>query len=125
MDVANLLDDACNALAELHTDGEVVDVLATGSCKIERIVSMGGVSPHGFWYDQERDEWVMVVEGRARLLFDGSTESVELACGDCINIPAHTRHRVEWTDPEVRTVWLAVHYEASSVARRDAEGPQA
>ena len=34
--------------------------------KIERIVSRGHASPEDFWYDQEENEWVMVVKGTAR-----------------------------------------------------------
>ncbi|HUW84387.1 MAG TPA: cupin domain-containing protein [Phycisphaerae bacterium] len=86
------------------------DLLKTAAVRVERIVSRGQCSPEGFWYDQDRSEWVMVLKGRARLLFDGQDSPIELRMGDYINIPSHVRHRVEWTDPEADTVWLAVHY---------------
>ena len=30
------------------------------------------------------------------------------------NVPAHTRHRVTWTNANEKTVWLAIHYEPRS-----------
>jgi cupin 2 domain-containing protein len=76
--------------------------------RIERIVSHGHASPGGFWYDQDRHEWVVVLTGAARLRFDD--DIVELKPGDFATIPAHTKHRVEWTTPDEPTVWLAVLY---------------
>ena len=81
-----------------------------GGCRVERIVSRGHSSPPEFWYDQPENEWVMVVRGRARLRLADPDESLELMPGDWIDIPAHRRHRVEWTDPDRETVWLAVYY---------------
>lgn len=76
--------------------------------RIERIVSHGHASPEGFWYDQDQHEWVVLLKGAARLRFEN--ETIELNPGDFVNIPAHRKHRVEWTTPEEPTVWLAVHY---------------
>lgn len=90
---------------------EFFETLAeSDSVRIERIVSRGQASPPGFWYDQEMHEWVVLLSGRAKLLFADPEDSVELFPGDWINIPAHRKHRVEWTDPERESVWLAVHY---------------
>ena len=80
------------------------------SVRIERIVSHGHTSPEGFWYDQEQHEWVLLVKGAARLRFEGDGSPIEMKPGDFVNIPAHKRHRVEWTTPDEPTVWLAVHY---------------
>jgi cupin 2 domain-containing protein len=100
--------------AELPLDraSELVEVLASGvGVRIERIVSHGQCSPAGFWYDQDEDEWVLVVRGSARLRFvDGA---VELRPGDHLSIPARRRHRVEWTTPDEPTVWLAVFFQAA------------
>jgi len=74
--------------------------------KIERIISRSHASPKGFWYDQDCDEWVMVLKGEAVLEFDGG-ERVEIKAGDYLLIPRHEKHRVERTSEE--TVWLAVH----------------
>lgn len=85
-------------------------VVESNSVRIERIVSSGQATPEGEWYDQERDEWVLVLAGSAGLLFEGALEPQRLVVGDHILIPAGCRHRVAWTDPAVRTVWLAVHF---------------
>ena len=98
-------------LASLPPPGgeEAFEPLASGSgLRIERIVSRGHRSPDGFWYDQADNEWVMVLEGSARLRFEGAREEIVLRRGDSLSIPAHARHRVEWTDDP--TIWLAVHY---------------
>ncbi|HEV8711522.1 MAG TPA: cupin domain-containing protein [Candidatus Binatia bacterium] len=78
--------------------------------KLERIVSAGQATPPGEWYDQETHEWVMLLSGSAGLVFEGETEVCVLRPGDYLHIPAHQRHRVEWTDAQQKTVWLAVHY---------------
>ena len=90
---------------------EQVDVLAdTPGLRIERIVSLGQVTPPGEWYDSDRDEWVAVLAGAARLRFEGEPAPRALAPGDWLRIPAHARHRVEWTDPDRATIWLTVHF---------------
>ena len=78
--------------------------------RIERIVSTGQASPPGFWYDQDWGEWVVLLSGAALLRFADEDEPRHLGPGDWVDIPAHCRHRVEWTDPDQPTVWLAVHY---------------
>jgi cupin 2 domain-containing protein len=100
-----------NLFANLPKDlpEELVNViLESQNLRIERIVSLGQSSPEGFWYDQDEHEWVMVLQGAARLQLEGRT--VDLGPGDHINLPAHTKHRVEWTKPTEQTVWLAVSY---------------
>ncbi len=94
---------------------ELVDILASGEgVRIERIVSTGHRSPPEFWYDQEEAEWVVVLRGRALLLFMDPPGRVELGPGDFVNIPPHRRHRVESTAENEPTVWLAVFYKSSS-----------
>jgi len=78
---------------------------------LERIVSKGHASPPGFWFDQDRNEWVMLVSGNAEILFEGEEEPRTMSSGDFVLIPAHARHRVLWTDPENDTVWLALHFD--------------
>jgi cupin 2 domain-containing protein len=77
--------------------------------RVERIVSRQHASPPGFWYDQETDEWVLLVAGGAGLRIEGREDVLTLRPGDHVLLPAHRRHRVEWTDPQRDTVWLAVH----------------
>ena len=91
--------------------GEAFDVLLERpGLKIERIVSHGHASPPGFWYDQPQGEWVLVVAGAARVRFEDEAAPRALAAGDSLDIAAHRRHRVEWTDPGGPTIWIAVHY---------------
>jgi len=92
---------------------EEIAVLAEkAGARIERIVSTGQASPPGFWYDQAWTEWVVLFTGKAALRFEGEPEPRLLGPGDWLEIPAHSRHRVEWTDAERPTVWLAVHFAA-------------
>jgi cupin 2 domain-containing protein len=84
-------------------------LVAAPSVRIERIVSRGHASPEGFWYDQEIHELVLLVSGEARLRFEGH-EPIAMTAGSYVNIPAHQRHRVEWTHPEQKTIWLAIYY---------------
>jgi len=93
-----------------HLDKEIFDLIVQkGDLKIERIVSQGHVTPDNEWYDQEKDEWVIVLEGAAEIVFEES-DVIKLKRGDYVNIPAHTKHRVAWTAPDLETVWLAIHY---------------
>jgi len=85
-------------------------ICSSESVKIERIVSRGHSSPEGFWYDQERNEFVLVIQGSAGLKIENMDGIVVLNPGEYFNIGAHVKHRVEWTDHEGETVWLAVHY---------------
>lgn len=89
---------------------ERIDTLcARPGVRIERIVSTGQSSPPGFWYDQPDDEWVALLSGAATLRFADEDAPRILRPGDWIFIPAHRRHRVEQTDADFASVWLAVH----------------
>ena len=102
-----------NLLAPLPDAGvaERVDTLLTRSgLRIERIVSRGQASPPGFWYDQPEAEWVLLLTGGARLRFADETEARRLGPGDWVDIAPRRRHRVDWTDATVTTVWLAIFY---------------
>lgn len=86
------------------------ELLSRSGFRVERIVSGGQASPPGFWYDQDVGEWVVLLSGAAELQFENEAESRRMMPGDWINIEAHRRHRVNWTDPSQPTVWLAIHY---------------
>jgi cupin 2 domain-containing protein len=89
---------------------EVFETLVqAGTVRIERIISKGHATPEAQWYDQDHPEWVMVVKGQAEILF-ADEGRITMEPGDYVTIPAHVKHRVEWTDPNQETVWLAVHY---------------
>ena len=81
----------------------------TPQLKLERIVSRGHATPPGQWYDQETDEWVVLLKGSAGLWVEGVEEMAELKPGDYVFLPARVRHRVEWTAADDVTVWLALH----------------
>ncbi|MCD4819332.1 MAG: cupin domain-containing protein [Candidatus Cloacimonetes bacterium] len=76
--------------------------------RIERIVSDGHISPKDFWYYQDENEWVIVLQGNAEIVF--KDRIVKLTKGDYLNIPAHEKHRVEKTSNVEKTIWLAVFY---------------
>jgi cupin 2 domain-containing protein len=100
----NLFDDLPRALP-----AERIDVLLeTPRVRLERIVSTAHATPPGEWMDQDRDEWVVVLRGRAGLRFEHEATPRELRPGDHVLIPAHARHRVDWTSAEEPTVWLAL-----------------
>jgi cupin 2 domain-containing protein len=89
-------------------------LLAGHRFRVERILSFGHASPPDFWYDQPEDEWVLLLTGAARLQFEDQPP-FDLIPGSHVHIPAHRRHRVDWTTPDAPTVWLAIHYSPSQV----------
>ncbi len=101
----NLFADLPSALPK-----ELITVLAENQhIRLERIVSTGHASPHGYLYDQDEHEWVVVLKGEAKLVFENG-EFVQMNPGDHILIQAHKKHRVEWTTAEEPTIWLAVFF---------------
>lgn len=111
--MSNLFDDVPRALPAERTDV----LLDTPGVRLERIVSTGHATPPGEWYDQDRDEWVVVLRGRARVRIEGEAEDRTLSVGDHLLLRAHVRHRVEWTDPAEPTIWLALFFTASTTSR--------
>jgi cupin 2 domain-containing protein len=94
-----------------NLENEVFEqLIESGSVRIERIISKGHTSAKSGWYDQEQHEWVVLLKGKAIIAFTDKS-SVTLRVGDYISIKAHEKHRVEWTDPEIETIWLAVHFD--------------
>ena len=102
-----------NLFASLPSDlanEQFDELLRAKNIRIERIVSKGHTSPETGWYDQKEHEWVLVLQGAGTILFAEEDRQVTLHTGDYLHIPAHTKHKVIWTEPEKLTVWLAVHY---------------
>lgn len=85
-------------------------ILQTENVRIERIVSTGQNSPDDFWYDQDENEWILILQGRAALRFKDESEDRVLEVGDYVHIAAQVRHRVIWTSADEPTIWLAVFY---------------
>ena len=104
-----------NLFAELPAtaavDEQFREILQRPGLRIERIVSTGQCSPPDFWYDQPQGEWVLLVQGEAKLRFANEAEARHLRAGDHFDIPPHCRHRVEWTPTNQITIWLAVFYD--------------
>lgn len=91
-------------------DEQFTEIVGANHVRIERIVSRGQACGPDDWYEDEEAEWVLVLAGSARLFFEDETEPRTLTPGDYVYIPPHKRHRVDWTDPEEPTIWLAVHF---------------
>ena len=106
MEIANLF------ATRLEPKGQEIfeTILEADQFRLERIISTGQATPAGQWCDQERDEWVALLSGSAGLLFEGEQEPRVMKPGDYVLIPSRRRHRVEWTDADHETVWLALHY---------------
>ena len=93
-----------------NLDAEIFEqLIESEDVRIERIISKGQTSPKSGWYDQDKNEWLMVLQGAAILSFEDES-SIKLKAGDFINVAAHKKHKVAWTEPEIETIWLAVHY---------------
>jgi cupin 2 domain-containing protein len=88
-------------------------IVAGKNIQIERIISTGQTTPSGQWYDQELDEWVILLQGEAEFFY-ADDKKIQLKVGDYLLIPAHTKHRVEYTSIEPPCIWLAVHGQFSS-----------
>ncbi|MDR0605248.1 MAG: cupin domain-containing protein [Bacteroidales bacterium] len=90
---------------------EVTNILASsGNIRIERIVSFGQTTRENEWYDQNQDEFVLLLQGKARIGFDNGEEKY-LSKGNFLIIPAHTRHRVNYTSVKPICIWLTVFFD--------------
>ena len=103
--IRNILNDLPDSIDEIFEA-----LLEKPGLRIERIISSGQATPEGIWYDQEGDEWVLLLCGSAGLQIEGESSLRRLVPGDSLLLPAGCRHRVAWTDPDVKSVWLAVHF---------------
>ncbi len=106
MNVENLFSN----IPEFFSEEIFETLIENKNFKLERILSSGQSTPPGKWFDQESDEWVVLLKGKAALRFETEEKIIEMNVGDHILIPAHKKHRVEWTDDKQATVWLALRY---------------
>lgn len=105
MKVSNFFEDI-----PISQSKEWIQILAEStSVRIEKITSFGQISEPNFWYDQEENEWVCVLQGSARLRFQNGSEII-LNTGDHVLIPSHEKHRVEYTSTDPACLWLAVFF---------------
>lgn len=102
---ANLFSGIPDAIPE-----EIIEtLLKTPAVRIERILSQGQCSPADFWYCQTEHEWVLLLQGQARLSFK-DRNPLTMNPGDYVLIPAGCQHRVDWTPEDVNTLWLALFF---------------
>lgn len=97
----NILTDAENERIEVIANNE--DIV------IERIISYGNITPEGYWYNQDKNEWVLLLCGEAKIEFRDK-KIIDLKAGDYLMIAAHQEHRVVYTSKEPNCVWLAFHF---------------
>jgi len=91
-----------------HIKKELFEVLVKRpGLSIKRILTQGQATG---WLKQDTNEWVVLLAGSAKLLFEDGARQASMKPGDHVQIPARCRHRVSWTDPKQKSVWLAVHY---------------
>ncbi|MEQ8383885.1 MAG: cupin domain-containing protein [Coleofasciculus sp. A1-SPW-01] len=107
-----------NLPSQLSNEEQFEALVSSDSVLIERIVSTGQTTPIGEWYDQQQDEWVILLQGEAILIYDDGSK-IELKVGDYVLIDAHQKHRVEWTSSHPPCIWLAVHGNLKSNGRDD------
>ena len=111
MKTSNLFNNLFDNIPKQLPDEIFQDIVKTDNVRIERIVSQGQSSPETGWYDQDENEWVLVMQGQAKLRFEKDNQLVELNPGDYIDIKAGVRHKVQSTDSSQQTIWLAVFYQ--------------
>lgn len=105
--------DSNNILADIPVklpEELFTSLLQNEQLQIERIVSRGHASAKDEWYDQDYNEWLILLQGEAVLELSGQSELKTLQAGDYFLIPAHCKHRVEWTDPDRNSIWLTIHF---------------
>jgi len=105
----NIVTNIYTDLPEQCPDEIFQTLLKNQNITIERIISKGHSSAVNEWYDQLQDEWIMLIKGQAKLQYKHNSSIILLNPGDYLFIPSHTKHRVHWTDPEMETIWLAIH----------------
>jgi cupin 2 domain-containing protein len=76
---------------------------------IEKITSTGQVTPEGEWYDQDKDEWLILLQGKGELSYEDGSR-IKLTSGDYLLIPAYHKHRVEYTSTEPPCIWLTIFF---------------
>ena len=108
------------AIPKITGEESFETLVAVDGMKVERIVSQGHATAAGEWYDQAWHEWVLLVKGEALLLIEGEQAPHRLLPGQWMLLPAHCRHRVEWTLPGQDTVWLAVHWPEPDLVKEGA-----
>lgn len=96
-------------IEKIPNSEELVEILAENkNVRIERIISSGQTSPKGFWYDQNENEFVALLQGEAVISYEDGR--IRLKAWDTVLIPVHKKHRVDFTSVDPPCVWLCVFY---------------
>src|SRR3546814_17592089 len=106
-----------NSAEEIFTD-----ILLRPGVRIERIISTGQATPENAPYDQDHDEWVLLLKGAAGPWIDGAGERT-LRPGDHVLIPVRRLHRVRWTARDEPTLWLGVHFDGQYAVTSSSPSP--
>lgn len=85
------------------------EVFSSEGIRFERIISSGQTSPEEGWYDQPENEWVILLQGTAKIKFDNN-EIKKLKKGDYLFIAKHCKHKVVYTSAMPKCIWLAVFF---------------
>ncbi|MBN2724100.1 MAG: cupin domain-containing protein [Deltaproteobacteria bacterium] len=83
-------------------------LVSSDNVTVEKIVSYSNITPEDFWYDDSRDEWVIVLRGKGKLEFEDG-KKLEMNEGDFYLIKSHEKHRVIETDNP--TLWLCIYFQ--------------
>ena len=93
-------------------DNEIIDIIYEDRrTRVERIVSMGQVTPDNYIYDQSEDELVTVLKGEAVIFLVDENREFHLYEGDTFMIYAGVRHKVIYTSTPC--IWLCVFSKAN------------
>ena len=107
---------------------EIIEIMYQNPhCKVERIISNGQITTENEWYDQDQEEWIILVQGEATILIEKlqeessdkcnilncnikeeSCDKVHMVKGDTLLIKSHQKHRVIYTSQNPLCIWLCV-----------------
>ena len=104
MDIKNIFD---NINVDKNNE-EFIKILRDKNIRIERIVSNGQISDENFWYNQDENEFVLLLDGEAILEFEN--REITLKKGDFIDIKSRTKNRIKYTYLDEPTIRLAIFY---------------
>lgn len=82
------------------------ELIHSKEVRIERIVSTGQTSD---WYDQEEAEYVILVQGAAKICYEDGREET-LQAGDMCFLLAHKKHKVCYTSTEPPCIWICIFW---------------
>ncbi|MCX6231227.1 MAG: cupin domain-containing protein [Bacteroidetes bacterium] len=104
-----MLNNIFENIAAASENERIEVILNDENIVIERIISYGNPTPEGYWYNQDKNEWVLLLSGEAKLEFKDK-KTINLKAGDYLMINAHQEHRVVYTSKEPNCIWLAFHF---------------